>query len=207
MPSPWFEIDQSEIARLLKGARIAAGLSLRQIAEMSDVSPSNLLRIESGEFNYSNQNFVLVAQALGLRAGDLIEAAMIFTFDRKRPPLKNLETVLRYPNIRHPEEFEDLSGQIWNLAVRVLWASNPIARVKERVYPTGELAEGFRKYAVFAEQLSAEERRVTMAAFEERPIGKLQSLHLLPPDEQLPAFVKQWKGFDFKTPFPRLARA
>jgi transcriptional regulator with XRE-family HTH domain len=206
-PKRWFEVDQGEIARVLKGARMAAGLSLREVADLSNVSPSHLLRIESGEFNYSTENFALVTQSLGLRAGDVIEAAMKFTFERRRPLLKSLETVLKYPEIRHPEKFEEIVDQLWDLAVRILWAANPLARAKERPYPTEALAEAFRKYAVFVEQLSAEERRVTMAAFEERPIPKLQSLHLVPPDEQLPGFVKQVAGWDFKTSFPNLSRS
>jgi transcriptional regulator with XRE-family HTH domain len=61
----------------LRTAREAQGLSIRQVAALLEVAPSQALRWETGERPPTPQNLVDLAQRLELRASDLFALAGI----------------------------------------------------------------------------------------------------------------------------------
>jgi transcriptional regulator with XRE-family HTH domain len=64
------------IGLLLNRARQNLRYSYRELGKIADVSPSQILRMESGEFDYSLTKFLRIAEALGLSVGIILEAAM-----------------------------------------------------------------------------------------------------------------------------------
>ena len=63
-------------------ARESLRYSYRELAKLSGVSASQILRMESGEFDYSLTKFLRVAESLGIESGRAVEWTMVRTIQR-----------------------------------------------------------------------------------------------------------------------------
>ena len=68
----------------LRMARENLRFSFRELAELSGVSASHILRMESGEFDFSVSKFIRVTESLGLSVGIVLESAMFNRCPRER---------------------------------------------------------------------------------------------------------------------------
>src|SRR5258707_13145412 len=69
------------LGRSLREAREALGFSLRELARTSGVSPSQILRIESGEFDCFLSSLVKLCGPIALRPGELLESCLFANWD------------------------------------------------------------------------------------------------------------------------------
>lgn len=71
--------QQKLVAECLRRARQYRGVSLRELAAKSKVSASQILRIESGEFDIRLSTLLKVATCLGVPAGLIIEQGIVIS--------------------------------------------------------------------------------------------------------------------------------
>ena len=51
-------------------------MSVRDLSRITGISPSHILRIESGEFDFTTTKFLRLAEALGLPTSSILEPAL-----------------------------------------------------------------------------------------------------------------------------------
>ncbi|WP_019180153.1 cupin domain-containing protein [Microbacterium yannicii] len=69
--------DWHKVGERIREARIAAGLSVRELARRMGVSPSHVSQVERGIGSFSVPTLYTVVRELGLSVGDLIPAPVI----------------------------------------------------------------------------------------------------------------------------------
>ena len=73
---PWL-YNQRLVGEILRRARTRIGMSIRDLASRSGVSTSQVLRVESGEFDIMLSTLLKLARHLGVPAGLVLEQAAI----------------------------------------------------------------------------------------------------------------------------------
>lgn len=73
-------MKMTEIGRRIRSARNAAGYTIEQLAEITDISPSYMSMIERGNRMPSLDNFVALANALHVSADQLIGDALKYGY-------------------------------------------------------------------------------------------------------------------------------
>lgn len=63
----------AEVGDLVRQLREAQGLQKKQLAEMSSISPSTLVRLERGDWLPQTETLIQIANALNVSYGDLAE--------------------------------------------------------------------------------------------------------------------------------------
>jgi transcriptional regulator with XRE-family HTH domain len=76
MAEPWW-YNQRLVGEILKRARARIGMSIRDLAGRSGVSTSQVLRVESGEFDIMLSTLLKLARHLGVPAGFVLEQGAI----------------------------------------------------------------------------------------------------------------------------------
>jgi transcriptional regulator with XRE-family HTH domain len=107
---PWK--DQLELlGSLLRAQRVAADLSLRELAERTKVSNAYLSQLERGLHEPSLSVLRAVSSALGLPLGPLLErVGMLEEGDAAEPSLRETEAaILRDPELTEPQRTALLS--------------------------------------------------------------------------------------------------
>lgn len=66
------EVDFNNLGIRIKHYRTKMGLKQNKLAEMMDVEPAYISRIESGQSKMSLSTFVILTNALGVTANDLL---------------------------------------------------------------------------------------------------------------------------------------
>ena len=103
---PW-QAQREELGRLLRAQRAAAGLSLRELAERTQVSNAYLSQLERGLHEPSLRVLKAITAALGVPLGSLLARAGIL-----EPPGDESGTeaaIQRDPDLSEPQRFALLS--------------------------------------------------------------------------------------------------
>lgn len=79
-PNPVFGAEYAELRRILKAARLAAGLSHGALAARIGKHPTHITKIEAGQRRVDVLEFYLIARALGL-APETLFREMVEGFD------------------------------------------------------------------------------------------------------------------------------
>lgn len=56
------------VARALKEARIAKGLTIREVGELAGIGFSHVMRIENGSHNFTINSVAVIARVLGVKS-------------------------------------------------------------------------------------------------------------------------------------------
>jgi transcriptional regulator with XRE-family HTH domain len=188
----WFTLDLKILGEFLKIAREAARLSLRDLAEKTGISTSQILRIESGEVDYSLSHFFALCSALGLVPGDVVESSTDFETEGVSFSDEDLRVIA--PKGADLGNVEGVIFQCWDLAARLIWSTDPLGRAINNRPPGDSHYEHFCEYATMISELGPTERRLLLQSLWDRPIVKLKSLQLIPTIEEWPKYLdRQWR--------------
>jgi transcriptional regulator with XRE-family HTH domain len=191
------------LGAVLCTARQNLRYSYRELATLSGVSASQLLRMESGEFDYSLAKFIRVCEPLGLSAGIAIEAALLrgglaMKFHRVEENL--IEAFLRRQGISKAEVIEEkvliireLVMDIASAVAVMILASNAQAMRFYIEFPFPLLNDPLQSFVDTSgvDHLRHYERVALLQALAEGPYKKLMALDIIN-EESLAAYLK-WK--------------
>lgn len=136
----------------LRDVRLALGVGIRQLARGSGVSPSQILRIESGEFDCFVSSIIRLCAPFGIRLSELLERCAIPNYELYATALE-AELLRGYP----PEFPSDdpsqkaLKDLVLGGAVifsYLLRAARPELRSAEFHYPSSAIEDRFTSIAV-----------------------------------------------------------
>ena len=77
MPDGCFQFSRTALGDTLRSARKRRALSLRELASLSGVSASHILRIESGEYDFQAETLVKLAMALRVPLGLVLDESLV----------------------------------------------------------------------------------------------------------------------------------
>jgi transcriptional regulator with XRE-family HTH domain len=197
--------DLPAVGGLLKRARERLRLTLRDVATHSGVSASQIMRMESGEFEYSASKFARVACALGLPPGLVMDLAVEHKDDRchgygeGEGELFDL-IVRRFKSDAHNEKLlrsSAITASLCNLLFEIILSSNPVLVAKRKPLPhVAAIATNLVKFAQSLDQeMSNSERLALINAIVDRPFYKLQALGILTDELLLAAIDRDENDF------------
>ena len=179
------------VAESFKTARLGMRLSIRELAKMTGVSPSHLLRIESSEYDFTITKFIRICEALGLPVGIILESALFKTRDLEMaqqnvwddPDLAPISESTTLPDDRGSTATDRLGALVLALSeavIAMVMSSNPagLARSFETLFP-----EVKPRLQALAERIdiwaTIEERIYTVKAIQSRPFSRLRAMGVL----------------------------
>ncbi len=204
----FLELDLKRVGILLKCARENLRYSYRELSELCDVSATQLLRIESGEFEYSVAKLFRVCSSLGLTVGDVIEYSMYLPIKSKAPYFSVSELVQAAIPTLDSEKVERAERRVFSFTfdllhflTLLLTTSFPLQCASTLRVPKGEpffeFYERISSFAMMVDTMSNAERVLTLQSLYQAPLDKMASLNLLP--AQLISTLAQ---NDFQVHFP-----
>lgn len=159
--------------------------SYRELSEKCGVSPAQLLRMESGEFEYSVAKLFNVCLSLGLPLGSVIEPA---TVSHLRPAVqdfdKEVQAILMAKGEKHfAARLARALQYVWNCcnaATLMLTASEPRHAATFLDFPFPDvMGEPYHHFASSVDYFSNVERINTLRSLQQSPYRKLKSLGLI----------------------------
>ena len=100
----------TDLGDFIRMQRQLSHMSLRQLAELSDVSNAYLSQLERGLYQPSAQVLKNLASALELSAEELYRRAGLLDEDGDSPPVVSVEEAIRLDGRLTPEQKEALIG-------------------------------------------------------------------------------------------------
>ena len=183
--SDW--LQRFALGRVVKYARAHLGFSLRDLAKKSGVSPSHILRIESGEFDVQLSTLLRLAVYLGTPPGLLIEEGL-------RVPPRYYEKLLLAEDFAEliepdsePKRWQakrrravELCSGVCVVLTELLLSADPESLVSRYDFPTESLRASFPAAAKeIREQMQFVDRLAVLNELEIEPVEQLHLLHLL----------------------------
>lgn len=145
------EFSPEILGKTLARARKSLRISLRDLSKVSGVSPSQILRIESGEFDCLVSSLVRLGVALGIRFTVLLEHSLSeirspYQISLTREVATPLD--LELPDTPdNKEALKDLVLGGCSVVTRLMRSANPVAVANELEYPSQEIEQRFMKLA------------------------------------------------------------
>ncbi len=173
-------LDLRKVGKVLKAARENLRLSFRDLTAKCDISPTQLMRMESGEFEYSVAKFYKLCVVLGIPIGELLE----YGSDRRMAPVTKLAqqsafcAVIKDYKQNARMIAEQFAESCYLLAATILTSNDPIKTAHQAEYPSEALCEKFIKFGFMVDGFSNVERVNTFEALRQNPFNKLNSLGL-----------------------------
>ena len=182
--------DLVSVGRKLKSAREELRLSYREVAALSGVSPSHILRIESGEFDYSVDKFCQLASALGLSPAVLLESNWHCSDGMKISPAEIVALVAATIGIPADPQLPDDDAKLIilrkslalmaRLVVLLVFSADRESYLRSVKFSVPEVRDAFTAVLpVLAASTHTAERFAFLEAMEENPSAKLRSLGLI----------------------------
>lgn len=193
-------VNLQGMGRLLKACRELLRFSLRDLSKLSGMSPAQIMRMESGEFDYSILRFTRLASALGLSPGMVIDCAVRWEDDAAmiNADVKELQTLVQkaFPRERSTEPECTaclLLNDLCRVVFRLVLASNPVLLASRCGLPAlAGLREQLRQFAATIDpEMTPVERLAFIHSIADRPYHKLKSSGLVT-DDMIVEFVKQY---------------
>jgi transcriptional regulator with XRE-family HTH domain len=182
----WFDLDLEAVGYLFRTVRERDRFSVRDLSEITRISASQILRIESGKSEYSIVHFFSICSALGLVPGEVLEYATDFQTDGVE--FNELEMIQICPYPADISEIEGIVFGCWFIAVHLIWSPDPLGRAVLCHTPSQKHRDKICEYAIMVSALAPSERRELLHSLCQRAVTKLKSLGLLPEGEE-------WKDY------------
>jgi transcriptional regulator with XRE-family HTH domain len=199
--------DQRVIGEILRRARVSVGLSIRGLAAESGVSPSHILRIESGEYDIRLSSLLKVAGCVGLPAGLILEQGLIVntgTYAKIIGQSGIGDLVRDLPKVA-PRKQANLivfcAGSATTLAY-VLHSSNPENIVSRVRFPGPQMAATFSTFAKELNAISIHDRLSIKRELETEPLDLLLRCKLVSPEIAMEYLEFASKGDKHFIPHP-----
>jgi len=166
------------LGKALKEMRDFLRLSLRELARHSGVSHSQILRIESGEFDCFTSSFVRLCGAMGIRFGDLIERCVTPEYDVYKNAIETQFKASKIVDL-DPHSIEALKDLLFGASIAVgclLRATWPMGVARELDYPTDAIRGKFIAFATYLEtgQVDFSRRYIILNELQRNPKDILQ---------------------------------
>jgi len=168
VPDYW-QFDQKIIGECLRRGRLSVGLSIRNLAAGSGVSASQILRIESGEYDIRLSTLVKVANCVGLSAGLVLEQGIVVNIGAYAKMIGQFgidELFAQLPARRRKEAKESrlivLCAAASSAAAYVLQSSDPVRISQLIAFPGSVMAAAYNRFAKEELETAAVEDRVAM---------------------------------------------
>ena len=178
-------------------------MSVRELSKKTGISASHILRIESGEFDFTLTKFLIIAEVLCLPVASIIEPILFSTrnaksFNRNALEEKEFRLIVG-ENIEREQNTLNLLGVFIRTLIAVQATSNPRALVESIEFPFKDAKMRLAEYAErFDLNSSNIDRLTTISALVSRPFGQLRALGLI--DSGLIESYFDWakqNSFDF----------
>ncbi len=181
-----FHFDRASLGETLKRCRKFLDYSLRDLAKLSGVSASHILRIESGEYDFQVETLMKIAIHLGIPCGVLLEEGLAAKWlyyyefvqsdsgvaDLLPPKTKPISTVAL-----QAVRFVAVECAV---TAKLLWSSNPSMLAARYDYPCASLKEAFCKASVNIEQSHGlADRAAMLQNLQKEPVAQLRELGVL----------------------------
>lgn len=178
--------SQRLIGEILRGARTLVGLSIRDLSKRSGVSTSQILRVESGEFDIMLSTLLKIAREVGVPAGLILEQGSIpnpgyYAKLIGQSGLGQLTAGMRpadFPRNAH-SRLVVFSGRTAGAVASLLQSSNASKLVQLINFPTGSMISTFTDFAATIDQINVEDRVSLHRELDTQPIELLLRLKLL----------------------------
>ena len=185
----WLEV----IGKCFAQCRANLKMSVRELSGITGISPSHLLRIESGEFDFTITKFLRLTEALGLPSAWVIEPPL-FTTRAVHHIRAGLEAERDFQSFTGNDEIKgglvtDLILTIYRVVLGLLLSQNPHGLLDAINFPFRESNVRLRRFADSLDrEMSHTERLHLVEALAARPFRKMKSLNLLD-DAMLESFL------------------
>lgn len=187
MAESW-HFSQGLIGEILRRARMRIGLSIRELSARSGVSKSQILRVESGEFDVMLSTLLKLARHLGCPPGIILEQGavpnpgfFVKLIGQAGIPelLQQVSTSAKSRNAR--TRIVILSAQCAVAASCLLQSSNPRWILDVIDFPVDGLRQKFREFTAEIERLDIEDRCDLQREIEAGPLELLTRFELITP--------------------------
>jgi len=189
------KLDLRLLGRALRGTREKVGISLRTLSKDCGISPSQIVRIESGEFDCLLSSLVRIGAALGVRISDLIEVCVNPDYDLYQKALL-AESATQLPaglaNEKHAAKA--INGLVFGGAVilaSLFRSSHPKKLAREFDYPSPAIADRFLAISESLEEKppSLTARRWFLEKLQAKPEETLQYVYNFPSEQLVRTFL------------------
>jgi transcriptional regulator with XRE-family HTH domain len=166
-------------------------LSVRALARSSGVSHSQILRIESGEFDCLTSSFVRLCGAMGLPFSDLLECCILVDYGV-------YEGAVKAELAEHFKDDAESKMALIDLLLgasitisHLLRASDPVSAAGEFWYPSDKIAERLRQIAgqLADRPMDISQRFIFLNQLQQKPAATLSRFFGFPTQEELAAHV------------------
>lgn len=180
------------LGRKVRDAREDLRISYRDLAAAAGVSPSQILRMESGEFDVSVTNFIKVARTLRLTIGLIAESVVAEPVwsevkeaaerDRDLQLAASPENTKAFSH--RLECLEHLVSVLASAVIEVTLSSNPQDMARRLSFEFAPVQAALMEFAarVDVSTTSTEERAALINSIIEQPYAKLRALGILTDD-------------------------
>ncbi len=185
MADAW-QYNQRLIGEILRRARTLTGLSIRDLSARSSVSTSQILRVESGEFDIMLSTLLKLAHHVGLPAGLILEQGAIPNpgFYAKLIGQTGVSLLIeeipatdRSRNVRTRVIL--LCTQAATVAASLMQSSNASKLVTSLKAPLKSIDTGFSVFATKVDALTVEDRVSLQRELDEDPLAVLSRFDLV----------------------------
>ncbi|MDB6124972.1 MAG: hypothetical protein JWQ71_3965 [Pedosphaera sp.] len=144
--------DSKRLGQSMRNARNLLGISLRHLSTASGVSTSQILRVESGEYDCTLTTLVRLCGPLGIKYGSLLEHCItidisIYDVAAKREYLEEPSDLYRSSDERKLKAFLNLVSSSAVVACYLVRSSSPLETVNAFEFPLPEQANALRAFA------------------------------------------------------------
>ena len=181
-----FHFDRAILGETLKRCRKSLDYSLRELATLSGVSASHILRIESGEYDFQVETLMKIALHLGVPCGVLLEEGLTVnwlyyhTFIQTDSAFAALLPQKTKPVSALAMRAVRFVAVECAVTAKLLWSSNPSMLARRYDYPFDALRDSFCKAAVAIEQSHiVAERAEMLQNLQTEPVKQLGHLGVL----------------------------
>jgi transcriptional regulator with XRE-family HTH domain len=169
-------LDLKAVGTILRRGRENLRFSYRELSEKCGISPTQLMRMESGEFEYSLVKFMKLCLTLGIPAGGALEAATVgeFAFDRSKIESHIAEIIGRKDAKDFKFRLLNCTSCVWNYfqtVWRILTDGSPIGVIRETTFPDEQTRIAFERFAAMVGAFTNVERITMLEALLNDPIN------------------------------------
>lgn len=178
-------LDLGRVGDVLKKARAQLRYSLRDVARQSNISATQLMRMETGEFEFSIVKLHAACISLGISIADLLEYATL----REVDPMLILRSPSFFEALLTQEErldrgavshFSEYMLGIYTAAIWILTSNNPDNCASRIEPPPGNSSlPALLEFGSMVNGFSNIERVATLNALLNDPHSKLKSFRLV----------------------------
>ncbi|HMJ88983.1 MAG TPA: helix-turn-helix transcriptional regulator [Candidatus Acidoferrum sp.] len=178
--------DTRRLGDGVRGVRAVLGISLRDVGEAAGVSASQVLRIESGEYDCNVSTLVSLCGALGIRYGALIEYCATIDMSLYAKAAQEEQArpnflIYKSSDQKREKAFVDLVAGSAVVLAYLVRAENPLRKVAGFEFPLDSQKAAFVRYAEqhVKENAPVEERYGSLSELRTSPARLLLAKKLI----------------------------